>query len=140
MLSRCGTRGTACIRSRCELTIAAIGSHGQTLRHQPDASAPYSLQIGNPETIASGTGIVTVADFRSADIAAGGQGAPLVPPFHDWLFGGTGKHRAILNIGGIANVTLLGSSGEAVTGFDTGPGNTLLDRWIQAPLQQSLRP
>lgn len=111
--------------------ITAIGSHGQTVRHQPDAISPYSLQIGNPETIASGTGIVTVADFRSADIAAGGQGAPLVPPFHDWLFGGSGKHRSILNIGGIANLTLLGSSGEPVTGFDTGPGNTLLDRWIQ---------
>jgi anhydro-N-acetylmuramic acid kinase len=111
--------------------ITAIGSHGQTVRHQPDAIAPYSLQIGNPETIASGTGIPTVADFRSADIAVGGQGAPLVPPFHDWLFGRPGKHRAILNIGGIANVTLLGASGEPVTGFDTGPGNTLLDRWIQ---------
>jgi anhydro-N-acetylmuramic acid kinase len=111
--------------------ITAIGSHGQTVRHQPDAASPYSLQIGDPQIIASGTGIVTVADFRSADIAAGGQGAPLVPPFHDWLFGGTGKHRVILNIGGIANVTLLGISGEPVTGFDTGPGNTLLDRWIQ---------
>jgi len=111
--------------------IIAIGSHGQTVRHQPDAISPYSLQIGNPATIANDTGIVTVADFRSADIAAGGQGAPLVPPFHEWLFGGTGKPRAILNIGGIANVTLLGSSEEPVTGFDTGPGNTLLDRWIQ---------
>jgi anhydro-N-acetylmuramic acid kinase len=105
--------------------ITAIGSHGQTVRHQPDAISPYSLQIGNPETIASGTGIVTVADFRSADIAAGGQGAPLVPPFHDWLFGDSNKHRAILNIGGIANVTLLGSSGDPVTGFDTGPGNVI---------------
>ena len=111
--------------------IIAIGSHGQTVRHQPDALAPYSLQIGNPETIASGTGISTVADFRSADIAAGGQGAPLVPPFHDWLFGNTGTPRGILNIGGIANLTLLGARGEAVTGFDTGPGNTLLDRWIK---------
>jgi len=111
--------------------IVAVGSHGQTVRHQPDAASPYSLQIGDPAIIAGGTGIVTVADFRSADIAAGGQGAPLVPPFHDWLFGGTGKPRAILNIGGIANVTLLGSSGTPVTGFDTGPGNTLLDRWIQ---------
>ncbi len=111
--------------------VVAIGSHGQTVRHQPDSVSPYSLQIGNPAAIAGGTGIVTVADFRSADIAAGGQGAPLVPPFHDWLFGRTGKRRAILNIGGIANVTLLGSTAEPVTGFDTGPGNTLLDRWIQ---------
>lgn len=111
--------------------ITAIGSHGQTVRHQPDAISPYSLQIGNPEIIAGGTGIVTVADFRSADIEAGGQGAPLVPPFHNWLFGRSNKRRAILNIGGIANVTLLGSSTEPVTGFDTGPGNTLLDRWIK---------
>ena len=117
--------------------IIAVGSHGQTVRHQPDAISPYSLQIGNPATIASDTGIVTVADFRSADIAAGGQGAPLVPPFHDWLFGGTGKPRAILNIGGIANLTLLGSSGEPVSGFDTGPGNTLLDRWIQLRCNES---
>ena len=111
--------------------IRAIGSHGQTVRHQPDAVAPYSLQIGNPATIASGTGITTVADFRSADIAAGGQGAPLVPPFHQWLFGHTTTDRAILNIGGIANVTILKADGSPVVGFDTGPGNTLLDRWIQ---------
>lgn len=117
--------------------IVAIGSHGQTVRHQPDAVTPYSLQIGNPETIARGTRVVTVADFRSADIAAGGQGAPLVPPFHDWLFGGTGKPRAILNIGGIANVTLLGSPGDLITGFDTGPGNTLLDRWIELRCNQA---
>jgi len=111
--------------------VTAIGSHGQTVRHQPDADSPYSLQIGNPDAIAGGTGIVTVADFRSADIAAGGQGAPLVPPFHEWLFGGADRRRAILNIGGIANLTLLGPPGEPVTGFDTGPGNSLLDRWIQ---------
>ena len=110
--------------------IRAIGSHGQTIRHQPDAIKPYSLQIGNPTIIADGTGVTTVADFRSADIAAGGQGAPLVPPFHDWLFGGTGSERVILNIGGIANVTILRADGSPVVGFDTGPGNTLLDRWI----------
>ncbi len=111
--------------------VRAIGSHGQTVRHQPDAIAPYSLQIGNPATIAAGTGIDTVADFRSADIAAGGQGAPLVPPFHEWLFGGTRGERVILNIGGIANVTILGAGDAPVVGFDTGPGNTLLDRWVQ---------
>lgn len=111
--------------------IRAIGSHGQTVRHQPDAVTPYSLQIGNPSIIAHGTGITTVADFRSADIAAGGQGAPLVPPFHHWLFGGTGRTRVILNIGGISNVTLLGADDSPVIGFDTGPGNTLLDRWVQ---------
>ena len=109
--------------------VLAIGSHGQTVRHQPDGPRPYTLQIGNPDLIARGTGIVTVGDFRSADIAAGGQGAPLVPPFHDWLFGGVETTRVILNIGGIANITVLGV-GE-VRGFDTGPGNTLLDAWIQ---------
>jgi len=112
--------------------IRAIGSHGQTVRHQPDAIRPYSLQIGNPTTIATGTGITTVADFRSADIEAGGQGAPLVPPFHEWLFRSADRNRVILNIGGIANITVLGPTGTPVTGFDTGPGNTLLDRWIRA--------
>ena len=111
--------------------IRAIGSHGQTVRHQPDAVTPYTLQIGNPKLIATGTGITTVADFRSADIAAGGQGAPLVPPFHQWLFGLADTDRVILNIGGIANITALKSDGSPVIGFDTGPGNTLLDRWIQ---------
>ncbi len=111
--------------------VAAIGSHGQTVRHQPDAITPYSLQIGNPATIAAGTGVTTVADFRSADIAAGGQGAPLVPPFHDWLFGGGPRNRVILNIGGIANLTVLRADGSPVIGFDTGPGNTLLDAWVR---------
>ena len=108
--------------------VRAIGSHGQTVRHQPDGPHPYTLQIGNPDIIAQGTGIVTVGDFRTADMAAGGQGAPLVPPFHDWLFGDEAR-RVILNVGGIANVTILGA-GE-VRGFDTGPGNTLLDAWIR---------
>jgi anhydro-N-acetylmuramic acid kinase len=110
--------------------IAAIGSHGQTVRHQPNALRPYTLQIGNPDAIAAGTGITTVADFRSSDIAAGGQGAPLVPPFHAWLFGQPSVCRVILNIGGIANVTILPGDDAPVTGFDTGPGNTLLDHWI----------
>ena len=110
--------------------IAAIGSHGQTLRHRPDAAAAFSLQVGDPATIAIGTGITTVADFRRADIAAGGQGAPLVPPFHQWLFGG-GDGRIVLNIGGIANITVLGTATRPASGFDTGPGNTLLDRWSQ---------
>jgi anhydro-N-acetylmuramic acid kinase len=111
--------------------IRAIGSHGQTVRHQPDAVTPYTLQIGNPDLVAAGTGITTVADFRSADIAAGGQGAPLVPPFHQWLFGSADTDRVILNIGGIANITAIKSDGSPVIGFDTGPGNTLLDRWVQ---------
>ena len=116
--------------------VRAIGSHGQTIRHQPDAVTPYSLQIGNPALIAAGTGIRTVADFRSADIAAGGQGAPLVPPFHQWLFSDAGVARVILNIGGIANLTVLRGDGTPVIGFDTGPGNTLLDRWIQTHKKQ----
>ena len=108
--------------------IRAIGSHGQTVRHQPDAPRPYTLQIGNPDIIAAGTGITTVGDFRTADMQAGGQGAPLVPPFHDWLFGNGDETRVILNIGGIANLTILDRND--VRGFDTGPGNTLLDAWI----------
>ncbi len=117
--------------------VAAIGSHGQTIRHQPDAERPYSIQIGDPAAIAQGTGVVTVADFRRADIAAGGQGAPLVPPFHQWLFGRADRHRVVLNIGGIANVTILGAHNAAVTGFDTGPGNTLLDRWTAMHRQEA---
>ena len=111
--------------------IAAIGSHGQTVRHEPHGERPYSLQIGNPDVIAAGTGITIVADFRSADIALGGQGAPLAPAFHEWLFLCPGKRRTILNIGGIANITLLPGDGGETTGFDTGPGNTLLDAWVR---------
>ncbi len=111
--------------------IAAIGSHGQTLRHRPDDEYPFTLQIGDAAVIAGGTGITTVADFRRADIAAGGQGAPLTPPFHDWLFRSRDRHRVVLNIGGIANVTVLPADNSAVIGFDTGPGNTLLDAWIR---------
>jgi anhydro-N-acetylmuramic acid kinase len=117
--------------------ITAIGSHGQTLRHQPDALRPYSLQIGNPATIASGTGITTIADFRSADIEAGGQGAPLVPPFHAWLFAHREQWRVILNIGGIANITILAPGDAPVQGFDTGPGNTLMDAWTRKHLGES---
>ena len=111
--------------------IVAIGSHGQTVRHRPDAERPFSLQIGDAATIAAGTGITTVADFRRSDIAVGGQGAPLTPPFHDWLFRRPGMNRVVLNIGGIANVTVLPADDGPVKGFDTGPGNTLLDAWIK---------
>ncbi len=111
--------------------IRAIGSHGQTIRHRPRAKHAFSYQIGNPSVIAEETGITTVADFRMRDIAAGGQGAPLVPAFHDAQFRAPGKHRAIVNIGGIANVTYLPADATIpVLGFDTGPGNTLLDQWI----------
>jgi anhydro-N-acetylmuramic acid kinase len=110
--------------------VRAIGSHGQTLRHRPHGAHPYTLQIGNADVIAKGTGIDCVADFRSADLALGGQGAPLVPPFHDWLFRSPDAGRCVLNIGGIANITVLPAGPGAVTGFDTGPGNTLMDAWI----------
>ena len=110
--------------------VAAIGSHGQTVRHEPDATTPFSLQIGDPATIAYGTGVTTVADFRRADIAAGGEGAPLVPPFHHWLFAEAEVDRVVVNIGGVANVTMLPADGP-VTGFDTGPGNSLLDAWTR---------
>lgn len=110
--------------------VVAIGSHGQTLRHRPDAAHPFTLQIGDPWRIALGTGITTIADFRRADVALGGQGAPLLPPFHEWLFRKNGEARIVLNLGGIANVTILPADDTAVTGFDTGPANTLLDGWI----------
>ena len=111
--------------------VVAIGSHGQTLRHQPDAADPYTIQIGDASVIAKGTGITTVADFRRGDLALGGQGAPLTPPFHEWLFRRSDASCVVLNIGGIANVTILPAGGSDVTGFDTGPGNTLLDAWIR---------
>lgn len=112
--------------------VTAIGSHGQTLRHQPRAARPFSLQIGDPNIIAVGTRITTIADFRRRDIAAGGEGAPLAPAFHRWLFADESKNRAVLNIGGIANATMLGAGSESVIGFDTGPGNSLLDGWIRS--------
>jgi len=110
--------------------IHAVANHGQTVRHEPSANPPFSLQLGNPQLIADLTGLLTVANFRQADIAAGGQGAPLMPAFHSAIFGESKDHdspRFLLNIGGIANLTYLG---EPVIGFDTGPGNTLLDQWI----------
>jgi anhydro-N-acetylmuramic acid kinase len=120
-------------------SVAAIGSHGQTIRHEPDAPEPYSLQIGNPQTICKLTGIDVVADFRSADIEAGGQGAPLVPAFHRAVFSDEREPRAIVNIGGIANVTILpAGTDQCVTGFDTGPGNTLMDAWMRRHFDQPM--
>jgi len=114
--------------------IRAIGSHGQTVRHRPPSATPghsasFSLQLGDPSTIAEFTGITTIADFRRRDIAAGGEGAPLAPAFHAASLSMPGVNRAIVNIGGIANATFLAGS-ELLAGFDTGPGNTLLDHWI----------
>jgi anhydro-N-acetylmuramic acid kinase len=112
--------------------VTAIGSHGHTVRHAPDAEKPFSLQIGDASIIARRTSITTVADFRSSDIAVGGQGAPLVPAFHRSVFHSPDLNRVILNIGGIANITYLPVDAAApVLGFDTGPGNTLLDHWIK---------
>ncbi len=114
--------------------VTAIGSHGQTIRHRPhsaghSAQESFTLQIGDPNTIAEITGITTVADFRRRDIAAGGEGAPLAPAFHAAAFAQEGVNRAVVNIGGIANASVL-SGTELLMGFDTGPGNTLLDGWI----------
>ncbi len=113
--------------------VRAIGSHGQTVFHAPDARYPFSLQIGDPNIIAARTGITTVADFRRRDMAEGGQGAPLVPAFHHAQFASEAENRCIVNIGGIANITLLPRDGH-VTGFDTGPGNSLMDHWASAHL------
>lgn len=110
--------------------VTAIGSHGQTVRHRPGATTPFTMQIGDPNTIAAITGITTVADFRRRDMAAGGQGAPLVPAFHDAVFRSQYDDRLIINIGGMANITLLPAARDRpVQGFDTGPGNVLLDAW-----------
>jgi anhydro-N-acetylmuramic acid kinase len=112
--------------------ITAIGSHGQTIGHGVEGQYPYTLQIANPSVIAYRTGILTVADFRSKDIAAGGQGAPLVPGFHEHMFRRAGRDVAVVNIGGISNVSLLASElARPILGFDCGPGNTLMDLWIQ---------
>lgn len=126
-----------CVVELCEKAniqteeIKAIGSHGQTVRHSPAGKYPFTLQISDPNTIAEETGITTVADFRRRDIAASGQGAPLVPAFHEAIFRNKKNNRVIVNIGGMANITLLPKSESTpVIGFDTGPGNVLLDYWI----------
>ncbi|AXT39349.1 anhydro-N-acetylmuramic acid kinase [Alteromonas sp. BL110] len=130
--------------------ITAIGSHGQTVRHYPNSdvmsahfSSPsirgFTCQIGDPNTIAVLTGIDVVADFRRKDIALGGQGAPLVPAFHNAAFASKNKYRALVNIGGIANISLLAPKRNSTPpkGFDTGPGNTLMDQWISLHLNES---
>ena len=117
--------------------IMAIGSHGQTLFHSPNGDQPFSMQIGDANVIAEITGITTIADFRQRDIAAGGQGAPLVPAFHQALFSSSREARVIVNIGGISNITLLPAlSSDAIIGFDTGPGNVLLDYWTKLHLDK----
>lgn len=118
--------------------IKAIGSHGQTIRHYPktEKKAGFSLQIADPNIIAERTGITTIADFRRRDIAAGGHGAPLAPAFHQAAFSHEHESRIILNLGGIANVTYLPTSGDTV-GFDSGPANILMDSWCQTHLHQA---
>lgn len=118
--------------------IIAIGSHGQTAWHQPDGENPFTIQIGDPNIIAEETGITTVADFRRRDIAAGGQGAPLVPVFHEALFRTDKEDRVILNLGGIANISVLSKHlSRPILGFDTGPANSLSDLWIQRHFNKS---
>ena len=108
--------------------VTAIGSHGQTLRHRPHGDAPFTLQLGDPNGIAERCGVPVVADFRRRDVAAGGHGAPLVPAFHAATLHAPDEDRAVLNLGGIANLTLLPARGD-VRGFDTGPANGLMDAW-----------
>nr|WP_245611849.1 anhydro-N-acetylmuramic acid kinase [Nevskia soli] len=115
--------------------VSAIGSHGQTVFHDTSAQPWATQQLGDPSRIAARTGIATVADFRRKDVALGGQGAPLVPAFHHALFASGDEARCALNIGGIANVTLLpGTDAARVRGFDTGPGNGLMDEWCERHL------
>ncbi|MCY4058307.1 MAG: anhydro-N-acetylmuramic acid kinase [Gammaproteobacteria bacterium] len=111
--------------------IRAIGCHGQTIRHRPDSTPPFTMQIGDPNRVAETTGIDTVADLRRRDMAAGGQGAPLAPLFHDALFRNAERHRIVVNVGGIANATMLPAASDEILGFDTGPGNALLDVWCR---------
>lgn len=118
--------------------VTAIGSHGQTLWHDPNGAIPFTLQIGDPNIIAEQTGITTIADFRRRDIAAGGQGAPLAPAFHANVFRSKQESRIIVNIGGITNITVLSTDyTKPVWGFDTGPGNCLMDSWVKKYFNQS---
>lgn len=111
-------------------TVRALGSHGQTVRHRPEAQYPFTWQLGDGNVIAERSGITTVADFRRRDVAAGGHGAPLMPAFHAAMLHSRDEDRAVLNLGGIANFTLLPHAGD-VRGFDTGPANALLDAWCE---------
>jgi anhydro-N-acetylmuramic acid kinase len=121
LLERAGRRATE---------IVAIGSHGQTVRHRPALDPAFTLQLADANVIAARTGITTVADFRRRDVALGGQGAPLAPVFHAAVLADPREYRVVANIGGISNLTLL-RPGAALAGFDTGPGNALMDAWIR---------
>lgn len=115
--------------------IVAIGCHGQTIYHQPEGDFPFTMQIGDANLIAAKTGIPTIADFRRKDMAMGGQGAPLVPAFHQAIFNQSESTLVVLNIGGIANVSVIQPDGDVI-GFDTGPGNCLLDEWCELHMHQ----
>lgn len=115
--------------------ITAIGNHGQTVYHQPSGDTPFTTQLGDANIIAALTGIDTIADFRRKDMALGGQGAPLVPAFHQSIFGSTDSSVVVLNIGGIANISVLRPE-QAVVGYDTGPGNMLMDAWCHKHCHQ----
>ena len=108
--------------------IVAVGLHGQTILHKPNAKKPFSLQIGDGQIVSDITGLTIIDDFRSSDIKAGGQGAPLAPLFHSFLFGDEEEIRCVLNIGGIGNISIF-KGGEVIAGYDTGPGNVLMDSW-----------
>ena len=110
--------------------VSAIGHSGHTVFHRPEGPEPFTLQLGDPSTVAARTGVATVGHLRQMDIALGGQGAPLAPAFHRWAFADPGESRVVVNIGGIANVSVV-EPGRELLGFDSGPGNTLLDRWTQ---------
>ncbi|USD64829.1 anhydro-N-acetylmuramic acid kinase [Vibrio sp. SCSIO 43136] len=119
--------------------IRAIGNHGQTVFHQPQGATPFTTQLGDANLIVALTGITTVADFRRLDMAFGGQGAPLVPAFHQQLFGSADSSVVVLNIGGISNISVIPprtQESKKVVGYDTGPGNMLLDAWVQSRLGQ----
>lgn len=137
-LARCYAEGVAQLRQDQALLpadIQAIGCHGQTIRHRPNGPFPFSYQIGNMHQLAADTGIRVIADFRRKDMAYGGQGAPLVPAFHQAVFAKQGESRAVVNIGGIANISVL-EADDTVIGYDTGPGNCLMDDWVQLHEQQ----
>ena len=132
LLERASAQGIAAAQ------IEAIGAHGQTVRHLPQrtsmetSGAGYTIQLNNPSLLAELTGIAVVADFRGRDVAAGGQGAPLVPAFHQSVFGRTDRAVTVLNLGGIANLSVLPAVGDGdILGFDCGPGNALMDAWCQ---------
>ena len=125
VLTQCGLQPSA---------VRAVGAHGQTVRHRPQEfdGSGYTLQLNNPALLAELCGIAVVADFRSRDVAAGGQGAPLVPPFHRAFFGKPNQTLAVLNIGGISNITILDQAAVELLGYDCGPGNALMDGWCHA--------